>query len=62
MVAWEAKVDALRAQGGEEREGWATALLEKARHKERDKEDNMRQVERSVRRMEEIVAKEPKVK
>ena len=33
MLAWEAKVDALRATGEEEREGCAVANLESAREK-----------------------------
>ena len=56
MVAWEAKVDTLGAQGKEECEGWVAVLLEKATHKVRDRKGNMRQLDRSVRRMEDIVA------
>ena len=61
-MAWEAKVNTLRAKGDEEREGWAAALLEKARQNVRDREDNIRQLERSVMQMEEILAKEANVK
>ena len=52
----------LRGQGEEEREGWPAALLQKARKNVRDKKDNIRRLERSVRWMEEIVANEAKVK
>ena len=62
VVAWEAKVDALRAQGEEEGEDWAAALFEKVRQKVRDREDNIPELERRVKRMDEIVAKEAKVK
>ena len=62
VVAWEAKVDALRAHREGGREGWAAANLEKARQKVREKDNNIRLLERSVRRMEEIVAKEANVK
>ena len=41
VVAQEAKVDAPSAQGEEEREGWAATLLETARQKVRDVEDNI---------------------
>ena len=51
VEGWEAKVEELRAGGGGEREGWAAANLEKARQKVQEKEDNIRQLERSVRRL-----------
>ena len=59
----EAKVDALRAQGEEKREGWAAANLEKARQKVKmkEKEDNMCRPERRIGSMVEIVAKEAQV-
>ena len=56
------KVEELRAGAEEEREGWAAANLERPRQKVRDKEDNVRQLERSVRRLVEWVAREAKVK
>ena len=62
MVACEANVEELRAGGEGQREGWAAASLKKARQKVPDKEDNMRQLKRSVRRLEEWVAREAKVK
>ena len=62
VVAWEAKVDVLRAPGEGEREDLAAANLEKARQKVREKDNNVHQLERSVKQMEEIVAKEAKVK
>ena len=62
MVAWEAKVEELCAKGEEEREGRAVPTLKKARQKVREKDDNICRPERSVMRMEDIVAKEAKVK
>ena len=61
VAAWEAKVDALRAQG-EEREAMAVACLGKAREKVREKEEGIKHLERSVTRPEGIVAAEAKVK
>ena len=55
-------MEALRTQGEEEREGWAAANLEKARQKVRESDDNMCRLERSIWTMEDIVAKEAKVK
>ena len=55
-------MEALRAKGEGEREGWAAANLEKARQKVREKEDDIRQLGRSVRRIEEWVAREAKGK
>ena len=57
MVGWEGKVDVLRAQGEVEREAPA-----KAREKVKEKENNILQLERSVRQLEGIVAAEAKVK
>ena len=41
VVAWEAKMDALRAQGEGERDTWAAANLEQARQKVREKDNNI---------------------
>ena len=41
MVAWEAKVDALRSQGDAKREAWAVACLGKAREKVKVKEKDI---------------------
>ena len=46
MVEWEGNVKKLPAGGGEEREGWAAANLERARQKVHDREDNVRALER----------------
>ena len=62
MVAWEVQVAALCATGEEEREGWTVTNLEKAREKVQEKSENICQLERSVWWMQEIVAKEAKVK
>ena len=62
VAGWEAKVAELRAAGEGEREGWAASNLEKARAKVREEEDNIQRLERSIRWMEECVAKEAKVK
>ena len=52
----------LRAEWEGEREGWAAANLEKAQQKVRDRQDNVRQSERSVKRLGDWVAREAKVK
>ena len=62
MVAWEAKVDALRAKGDVEREAWAVICLGRSREKVKEKVENILQLERSVKRLGGIVAPEAKVK
>ena len=62
VVAWEAKVDTLCAQGDAEQEAWAVACLGKAREKVKEKKHDIVQLERSIRRLEGIVASEAKVK
>ena len=62
VVGWEAKVEALRAGGQGECEAWAATKLRKAWRKVRENKDNIWQLERSVKRMEELVAQEANVK
>ena len=62
MAQWEAKLEALRAKGEEERVAMAVFSLEKAREKVNEKEEAIQQLDRSVRRTERIVAAEAKVK
>ena len=55
-------MDALRAMREEEREAWAVPNLEKARERVKETDNNISRLEGSVKRMEDIVAKEAKVK
>ena len=59
---WPGRRTWTRATGDEEWEGCAVANLKKAREKVKKKDDNISHMERSVRRMEDIVAKEANVK
>ena len=62
VAQWEAKLDALRGTGDEERVAMAEYSLRKARGKVEEKEEGIQQLDHSVRRMERIVAAEAKVK